>query len=133
MKRLLLTLLAIFVIFGSFFLTGYAGYRLGYDQGAQASANDNGRVIRPFDRFERPRMDEFGWGRNFNRDRGPRVFIVRGFRFFAPFLVLGFLAVLGLIIGFAYWLLRRNRQQFAGTTQAAEPPPPPPAETERQE
>ncbi|HSL47011.1 MAG TPA: hypothetical protein VK897_26475 [Anaerolineales bacterium] len=132
MKRLLLTLPAIFVIFGSFALTGYAGYRLGYDRGVQASSNANGRVVRPFDRFERPRLDEFSWGRNFNRDRGPRVFIVRGFRFFAPLLFLGFLAVLGLIIGFVYWMLRRNSQQFARAMQAAEAPPPP-AETERQE
>ena len=45
MKKVLLTLLVTIFVLGLFAATGYAGYRFGYTQGIQATAD--GDVLQP--------------------------------------------------------------------------------------
>src|SRR5687767_12953332 len=104
MKRILLTLLAIIVGLGLFAATGYAGYRFGYAQGVQATANEDAPLPRlsPFEDFGprgMPRHD-FGFDRGFGRDRFPMM----GFGFCSPLLFLGQIAVLTLMVLFIVWL-----------------------------
>ena len=41
MKKVLLTLLALILVMGLLAGAGFAGYRVGYDQGSRVSGNDN--------------------------------------------------------------------------------------------
>jgi hypothetical protein len=124
MKKVLLTLLAALVLLGLFAAVGYAGYRFGYTQGAQITANGRAPELRPFD----------GWGLRFGIERGfPRGFGMRGFPmmgfgFFSPLLFLVRLAVLALILWFVYWLFTRSGWRL--TRQTTEPVPPPKTENE---
>ena len=126
MKRILLTLLAIVLVFGLFAAVGYTGYRFGYSQGVQATAGESLRPgLRLFDDFGQrgSRGHDFGFG------RGSGGFPLIRFGFLP---LLGLLAVLTLAILFAYWLFTRSGWRLARTTPVAETPPPP-AETEVKE
>ena len=134
MKKVLLTLLAMIVVLGLFAATAYAGYRIGYAQGAQGAqrtADDQTPELRPFDRL--PLQN---WGsrfeRKFDRGVGPRGFSMRGLGFFAVLRLLGQLLVLGLIVGFVYWLFKRSGWRLTRTTQTIETQPEP-VETETKE
>jgi hypothetical protein len=104
MKKALLTILAVVVVFGVLAGAGFAGYRYGYVQGASGNAG-------PF-----LRGDGFGWNRmpmhNFERGIGPgfqRNFGMMdrgfGFGFFSPLRFLLTLAFWGVVIWLAYKLL----------------------------
>jgi uncharacterized membrane protein len=140
MKRILLTLLAVVVVLGLFAAAGFTGYRFGYAQGAQATAN--GDAARPglrlFDQFGRPGMPMHDFGerfdRDFNRGFGPGGFPMRGFGFFSPLMLLGRIAILALLVWFVYWLFTRSgwrltRTQAVQTTETQ----PQPIETEVKE
>ncbi len=109
MKKVLLTLLAVIVILGALAGAGYAGYRIGYNQGATASGN-----LPFFGRGERmhpnlmPNLDR-GFGYPMQPYRSPMMgrgdF---GFTFFSPFRILWNLAILALIIWFVYWLFTKS-------------------------
>ena len=120
MRKVLLTLLATVLVLGLFAATGYAGYRLGYAQGAQAVINgdDLRPALRPFNDFGPRGMHNFGFGRDFPRRFGPGGFPMMGFGFFYPLLWLGRIAVLALIIGLIYWLVTRGGWRL--TRQPAE-------------
>lgn len=122
MKKALLTLLAIVLVFGLFAATGYAGYRFGYNQGAQAAAGGESPRFSQFEDFG-PRgtpMHNFGRDieRGFNRGFGPGGFPRMGFGFFSPILFLGRIAVLGLVLWFIYWLFTRSGWRITRTPQA---------------
>lgn len=133
MKKVLLSLLAALVVLGLFAVVGYAGYRLGYAQGAQAAqstADGQAPELRSFDRSNPRRMPmhDFGFARGFERGFGMRGFPGMGFGFFSPFLFLVRLAVLGLVLWFVYWLFTRSGWRL--TRQTTEPVPPPKTENE---
>ena len=126
MKKVLLTLLVTILVLGLFAAAGYTGYRFGYAQGVQATAN--GDVLRPglrpFDDFG-PRgmpMHNFGFGRGFNRGFGPGGFPMMGFGFFSPLMLLGRIAVLALIVWFVYWLFTRSGWRLTRQTTESVPP-----------
>lgn len=126
MKRIVLGLLAVIVVFGLFAAAGYAGYRFGYAQGAQAATNGTPPPqLRSFDELS-PRqmpMHRFGAERGFPRGEGPGSFPMMGFGFF-PLMFLGRFVVLALIIWFVYWLFTRSgwhlTRQPVETRQPAE-------------
>ena len=126
MKKVLLSLLAALILLGLFAAVGYAGYRFGYAQGAQITANGQAPDLRPFDGWGPPRtpMHDFGFGRGF----GMRGFPGMGFGFFSPLLFLLRLAVLGLVLWFVYWLFTRSGWRL--NRQTTEPVPPPKTENE---
>jgi uncharacterized membrane protein len=136
MKRVLLTLLAVILVLGLFAAIGYTGYRFGYVQGVQATANGQAPELRPFDGFgpRGMRMHDFGFERGFHRGFGPGVFPMRGFGFFSPLMFLGRIAVLALIAWFVYWLFTRSGWQLTRTrtTQTTETQSKP-AETDSKE
>ena len=135
MKKVLLTLLAVVVVLGLFAATGYAGYRFGYVQGAQRTADGQVPEFRPFDGMGPNRMPMQNFGdrldRDFDRGFGPGGFAMRGFGFF-PLLFLGWIAILALIVWFVYWLLTRSGWRLTRTVQTVETQSKP-AETEGKE
>jgi len=109
MKKVLLTLLAVIVILGALAGAGYAGYRIGYHQGATASGN-----LPLFGRGERMNPNFMP---HFNQDFGYRVQPYRspmmgrgdfGFNFFSTFRLLWNLAILALVVWFVYWLVTKS-------------------------
>jgi hypothetical protein len=122
MKRILLTLLVILLLLGAFAATGYAGYRFGYAQGVQSTANgENPRLgPRPFDDFGPRGVPNFGFGRDFRRGFGPGRFPMIRFGYFPPLMFLGQLVVLALIVFFIYWLFTRSSWQLTRTVQTTE-------------
>jgi hypothetical protein len=128
MKKVLLTLLAALVLLGLFAAVGYAGYRVGYIQGAQrAQSTVGGQApeLRPFDGWgpRRMPMHDFGFDRDFPRGVGMHSFPMMGFGFFSPLLFLGRLAVLAFILWFVYWLFTRSGWQLTWQTTETVPPP----------
>ncbi len=133
MKKVLLSLLAVIVVFGLFAAAGYAGYRMGYVQGVQSKTTANGApsnpALRPFGNFNfgfgmrQMPMRRFHDGRGLRRGGAPLV----GFGFFplivslARALVLALLFVL--VIGFIYWLFTRGGWHLTRATQTTAPPP----------
>jgi hypothetical protein len=124
MKRILLTLLVIIVGLGLFAATGYAGYRFGYIQGIQETANEDAPLprLRPFEDFGPRGMPRHDFGFGFDRDFGQGHFPMLGFSFFSPLLFLGRIAVLALIVFFIVWLFTRSGWRL--TRQISEPVPP---------
>lgn len=110
MKRILLTLLVIIVVLGLFAVAGYTGYRFGYAQGVQRTANGDVPQLRPFDELRPREMPgrNFGFDHGFQRGFGRDRFPMMGFGFFAPLMFLGRIAVLALIVWFVYWLFTRS-------------------------
>lgn len=127
MRRILLSILAIGVIAGLFAATGYAGYRLGFAQGAQSTVNSDEiprQGLRPFDRFgprEMPGRD-FGFDREFQRGFGMRGFPMMRFGFFSSLMFLGQILLLALLAGFVYWLFMRSGWRLTRTAQTPETP-----------
>jgi len=112
MKKVLLSLLAVIVVLGLFAATGFAGYRFGYAQGVQITANGDAPrpapALRALDEVGPRGMPMHNFGRGFDRGFGPGGFPMRGFGFFSPLMLLGRIAVLTLIIWFIYWLFTRS-------------------------
>jgi hypothetical protein len=122
MKRIFLALLSIIVVLGLFSVAGYAGYRFGYAQGVQATANGAAPQLRRFDHLNPRGMPNFGMDREFPRGFGPGRFPMRGFGFFSPFRWLGPLFVLGLIALFVYWFITRSGWRLTRqTTESVSP------------
>ena len=133
MKKVLLSLFAVIIVFAVLAGAGFAGYRVGYDQGSRVSGNDN---LAPTDRGEMPRFN-FGKdpdgepGRDFERgfDRGfPRGDFRmmphgRGVGIFSLFRLLTHLAIWALVIGLVYMLFTRSGWQLSVTRQAVQDPP----------
>jgi hypothetical protein len=88
MKKILLTLVALVIVLGLFTATGYAGYRIGYAQGMERTADGQAPAIRPFDERGTDRIPIPNWGDRFDRgshrEFRPGGFPMRGFGFFAP-------------------------------------------------
>jgi hypothetical protein len=135
MKRILLTLLGIIVVAALLGAVGYAGYRYGYAQGVQVTANGEIPQFLPLDEFNRRGMHGFGMDRGFERGFERGRFPMMGFGFFSPWRWLGPLAVLTLTVLFVYWLFNRSgwrltRQTTESTPPPSQPAPAPPPENE---
>jgi hypothetical protein len=131
MKKVLLTLLAAILIIGALAGAGYAGYHIGFRQGAQQIlANGDAPLPARPDRFgpgEIPFQSfDRDFDRGFNREfpRGGFRMMQRGFGFFSPFMFLGQIAIWGLLILFAYWLFTRSGWQLTRTQQTVQNPHP---------
>lgn len=125
MKKVLLSLLVIVLVLGVVAAAGFTGYRFGYAQGIQATAEGQAPQFRPFDEVG-PRgmpMRDFGFEREFQRGFGMGGFPMRGFGFFSPLRFLVQLAVLALIVWFVYWLFTRSGWRLTRTTRTVETQP----------
>lgn len=125
MNKVLLALLTIVVVFGLISATGYAGYRLGFAQGMEQRATGAGPDVRPFERMGPGRMPmhEFGFGRGFHRGfDGSPLWI---FGFVSLFGLLWRVAIIALIVWFAYWLVTQSGWRLIRTAQTVESQPAP--------
>ncbi len=132
MRKVVLVVLGVIVVLGLLAASGFAGYRFGYAQGLQATANGSTARpgLRPFNNFNfGPRgmpMRRFGMERGFGRGGFP----MWGFAFFGLFGILVRIAVLVLFVWFVWWLIARSGWRLTRTTQATTTTPPPPASAE---
>lgn len=129
MKKFLLTLLAVIVVLGALAGAGFAGYRIGYIQGAASDGSA------PF--FMRPeRMNpnympgmrrDFGfWNQPYHSPMLERGGF--GFNIFYPLRFLWNIAILALVVWFVYWLFTKSGWRI--TRQAASEQEVPPANPE---
>jgi uncharacterized membrane protein len=112
MKKFLLTFIAVIVVVGALAGVGFAGYRMGYAQGAGASGD-----APFFDRFERmhPNFVPMPGNRNFGPG-GYDLFYrhpmmgrgLFGINFFSPLRILWNIAILALIVWFVFWLFTKS-------------------------
>jgi len=135
MKKVLLAILAAVLVIGVLAGAGFAGYRVGYDQGARVSANGNTPPTGSPENFGRHRMPMFNFGRDPDRgfdrglDRGlPRgefqmMHRGRGFGIFSPLMFLAHLAIWALVIGLGYLLFIRSGLRLSLTKQPVQNPP----------
>ena len=141
MKKVLLTLLGIILVAGVLAGAGFAGYRIGYNQGALAS-KDGTVQLAPLGKgfgMHGMSMHNFnqGFERGFDQRIGPGDFGMMGrvggmrFNFFSPFHFIIRLAVFGLIIWLAYKLFTGNGWKLSLTRQTVENPKVEPAPTEK--
>jgi hypothetical protein len=109
MKKVLLTILAMLVLFGILAGAGFTGYRIGYKQGALTTSDG---TTQPFGRERMPQFHPGLSDRGFNRGIAPyHSFMMpygRGIGLFLPLFFLGRIALVGLAIWFAYWLFTRS-------------------------
>jgi uncharacterized membrane protein len=120
MKKVLLTLLAVIVIAGALAGVGYAGYRLGYNQGAISSGNAPffGRSDRMGPQFMPNFNREFGfWAQPFHSPMMGRGNF--GFNIFTPLRILWNIAILALVVWFIYWLFTKSGWQVTRKTPDA--------------
>jgi len=117
MKKVLLIMLAVIAVLGLFAATGYTGYRMGYAQGVERTADGQMSEFRPFERMGPGRMPmhDFGFGRGLDREFRAGGFPMIGFGFFPLFGFLWRVAIFALIIGLVYWLFTRSGWQLTRT------------------
>ena len=124
MKKILLTLLGIVLVIGVLAGAGFAGYHIGFRQGARTASNSD--ALQPpfvrgpnFDREERPALPlDRGFERRF--DRGFRIMHRGGFGFFSPFMFLGHITLWGLILLLVYLLFTRSGWRLTRTEQTVQ-------------
>jgi hypothetical protein len=126
MKKILLTLLTVIVVAGVLAGVGFAGYRIGYHQGALSTNTNTTANNTPFVHPDVP-MHNFGrdFDRNFNRGFGLGGFGMHGgmgFGFFSPLMFLGRILFWGLMIWFIYWLFTKSGWQLTRKSQPVESP-----------
>lgn len=129
MKKVLLTLLAVIVVLGALAGAGFAGYRIGYNQGA--ISDGNAPLFMHPDRMNPNTMPSF------RRDFGPGLDTYRhpmmgrgdfGFNIFYPLRFLWNIAILALVVWFVYWLFTKSGWRI--TRQAVKEQEIPPANPE---
>jgi uncharacterized membrane protein len=117
MKRILLTLLGIVFVIAVLAGIGYAGYQIGFRQGARTANGD----VSPF--VGRPDFTERGFEHGFDRGfphGGFRMMDRGGFGFFGPFMFLGHIVFWGLILLLAYLLFTRSDWRLTRTEQTVQ-------------
>lgn len=114
MKKWVVRILVAILVIGAFAAVGFIGYRVGLSHGAQFSGDvvkNTARGSEPFQRGGLPGF-QFGFhGREFQRGFQEHGFQMRqrgGFGFMPPFISLVQVALLGLIIWFAYKMFKGN-------------------------
>lgn len=125
MKKVLLTLLAVVLIFGALAAAGYTGYKYGFNQGALAASDGDTQFFMPrfgFDQYRMPRHD-YGFYRGFDRPGFGMMDRSFGFGFFSPLLFLVRIAFWILVIWAIYMLIARNGWRLTRTTQTTNTQP----------
>ena len=135
MKKVLLSLFVVILIIAVLAGTGFAGYRVGYDQGVRASGNDNLIPNWLSENHGRDEMPRFNFGQD-NDGRPERAFergfprgyfrmMPRGreFGIFSPFRFLAHIAMWVLILGLVYLLFTRSGWQLSLTKQPVQDSP----------
>jgi|SRR5687768_13142337 len=126
MKRLLLILLGAVIVIGVLAGIGYAGYQIGFRQGARTASNSDGSpsVGRPDFNSERlPFPPDGGFERGFDRGfphGGFRMMDRGGLGFVGPFMFLGHIVFWGLILLLAYLLFTRSGWRLTRTEQTVQ-------------
>lgn len=127
MKNWLFRILLVLVAVGALAGAGFAGYRIGLNQGARLSGNfdDTPRFV---ERFHKDGIPGLPLGvypdhRGFDRGFGPAGFHGRGFGLISPFFFLLKVTVLGIIVWGIYKLFTGNGWQLSFTRHPAETPP----------
>ena len=135
MKKVLLALLTAVLVIGVLAGAGFAGYRIGYTHGIQASANGDAPLFGRFERFGPESMPMPRFGKDFDRgfDRGfdydfprGRLHMMQrghGFGIFSPFMFLAHIAIWALIIGLIYLLFTRSGLRLSLTKQPVQDQP----------
>lgn len=125
MKKVLLTLLAVIVVVGALAGAGFAGYRMGYIQGAASSGNTTflGRADR-MNPYFMPNLDrDFGF-RNQPYHSSPMMGRSNfGFNSFSLFRFLWNAAILALVIWFVYWLVTKSGWRLTRETNQVQDVP----------
>ena len=67
MKKVILSIIGVVLIIGLFAGAGFAGYRIGYTRGVQASANGDAPLFGRFERFGPQKMPMPSFGKDFDR------------------------------------------------------------------
>lgn len=126
MRKVLLTLLVVVLIFAGLAAAGLAGYRYGYAQGVVASSDDSAQQILPGFGYGMHRMPMHGFGldRGFHRGFGMmQGGGMMGFGFFGPLFFLARIAFWGLVIWAIYMLVAHSGWRLTRTAQTVETQP----------
>ena len=131
MKKGILSVIGMVLIIGLFTGAGFAGYRIGYTRGVQASANGDAPPFGRFERFGPQRMPIPSFGKDFDRGfdhdfpRGRFRIMQRGggFGILYPLMLLSHLALWVLVIGLIYVLFTRSGWRLSVTKQPVQGPP----------
>ncbi len=114
MKKWIVRILIAVLVIGAFAAVGFVGYRVGLGHGAQLSGDVDKNTVRGAEPFHRGGMPDFQFGfqgREFQRGFQEHGFQMRhrgGFGFMPPFMPLIQVALLGLMIWFAYKMFKGN-------------------------
>lgn len=114
MKKWIVRILIAVLVIGAFTAVGFVGYRVGVSHGAQFSSDVDKNPARGAEPFHRGGMPDFQFGfqgREFQRGFQEHGFQMRhrgGFGFMPPFMPLIYVALLGLMIWFAYKMFKGN-------------------------
>lgn len=138
MKKVILSIIGAVLVIGLFAGAGFAGYRIGYTHGVQASANGDAPLFGRFERFGPERIPMPNFGRNFDRGfdhdfpRGRFHIMQRGhgFGILYPLMLLSHLAIWVLVIWLIYVLFTRSGWRLSLTKQPVQNAPPSNIETE---
>jgi hypothetical protein len=126
MKKVLLILLGIIVTVGVLAGAGFAGYRIGYQQGALANTDGINVPLMHGFRLNPQDMPMHNFGRDldrgYNQGFGPNGYMMqgRGMGFFSPLMSLGHIIFWGLVIWFVYWLFTRSGWKLSLTRRPVE-------------
>ena len=135
MKKVLLSIFAVIFFFAVLAGAGFAGYRVGYDQGARASGNNNIAPNWLSENHGRDEVPKFNFGRDTDGrperafDRGfPRGYFRmmpygRDFGIFSPLRFLAHIAIWVLILALVYMLFMRSGWRLSLTKQPVQGPP----------
>jgi len=126
MKKVILSIIGAVLVIGLFAGAGFAGYRIGYTRGVQASANGDAPLSDRSERFGPERMPMPNFGREFDRGFPRGEFQMmhrgRGFGMFSPLMFLAHIAIWALVIGLVYLLFTRSGLRLSLTKQPVQNP-----------
>ena len=135
MKKVLLSLFGLIIVIAVLAGAGFAGYRVGYEQGVHTSGNDNTPPLARPENHGRDEMPRFNFGRDSNNgperafDRGfPRGYFRmmprgREFGMFSLFRLLTHLAIWVLVLALVYLLFTRSGWRLSVTKQPVQDTP----------
>ena len=135
MKKVLLSLFGMILVIAVLAGAGFAGYRVGYEQGVHASGNDNIAPNWLSENRGRDEMPRFDFGRVTNGrlerafDHGfPRGYFRmmprgREFGIFSPLRFLAHIAIWVLVLALVYLLFTRSGWRLFITKQPVQDPP----------